>query len=280
MSKSLKVVKFIRILIKKTLENELMLMSNALTYKLLIAIFPFIIFLMTLLGFSNISLEGYIVEASKTLPEPIENILIVFVKEVVHTKSVSLLSTSFLVTIYSASTGFNSIIQGLNRAYGQEDTRNFILKRGTSVMLVFIFAILVNCSLLFFIFSDYIGKLIIKYTPLEFIPYFLDSIFLYIFIALVLLVMVLVIYKISISRKVTLKSILPGAIISVFSWLILSKGFNIYINNFSKYSKIYGSIGSIFVLVIWLNMISLVLLLGGQINAILEKYSMFKVDKC
>lgn len=280
MSKSLKVVNFIRILIKKTLENELMLMSNALTYKLLISIFPFIIFLMTLLGFSNLSLEGYIIEASKTLPEPIENILIVFVKEVVHTKSVSLLSTSFLVTIYSASTGFNSIIQGLNRAYGQEDTRNFILKRGTSVMLVFIFAILVNCSLLFFIFSDYIGKLIIKYTPLEFIPYFLDSIFLYIFIALVLLVMVLVIYKISISRKVTLKSILPGAIISVFSWLILSKGFNIYINNFSKYSKIYGSIGSIFVLVIWLNMISLILLLGGQINAILEKYSMFKVDKC
>lgn len=280
MSKSLKVLNFIRVLIKKTLENELMLMSNALTYKLLISIFPFIIFLMTLLGFSNLSLEGYIIEASKTLPEPIENILIVFVKEVVHTKSVSLLSTSFLVTIYSASTGFNSIIQGLNRAYGQEDTRNFILKRGTSVMLVFIFAILVNCSLLFFIFSDYIGSLIIKYTPLEFIPYFLDSIFLYIFIALVLLIMVLVIYKISISRKVTLKSILPGAIISVFSWLILSKGFNIYINNFSKYSKIYGSIGSIFVLVIWLNMISLVLLLGGQINAILEKYSMFKVDKC
>ncbi|MBS5793758.1 MAG: YihY/virulence factor BrkB family protein [Lachnospirales bacterium] len=280
MSKSLKVVNFIRVLIKKTLENELMLMSNALTYKLLIAIFPFIIFLMTLLGFSNLNVEDYIIEASKTLPEPIENILIVFVKEVVHTKSVSLLSTSFLVTIYSASTGFNSIIQGLNRAYGQEDTRNFILKRGTSVMLVFIFAILVNCSLLFFIFSDYIGKLIIKYTPLEFIPYFLDSIFLYIFIGLVLLVMVLVIYKISISRKVTLKSILPGAIISVFSWLILSKGFNIYINNFSKYSKIYGSIGSIFVLVIWLNMISLVLLLGGQINAILEKYSMFKVDKC
>ena len=280
MSKSLKVVNFIRVLIKKTLENELMLMSNALTHKLLIAIFPFIIFLMTLLGFSNLNVEDYIIEASKTLPEPIENILIVFVKEVVHTKSVSLLSTSFLVTIYSASTGFNSIIQGLNRAYGQEDTRNFILKRGTSVMLVFIFAILVNCSLLFFMFSDYIGKLIIKYTPLEFIPYFLDSIFLYIFIGLVLLVMVLVIYKISISRKVTLKSILPGAIISVFSWLILSKGFNIYINNFSKYSKIYGSIGSIFVLVIWLNMISLVLLLGGQINAILEKYSMFKVDKC
>lgn len=277
MEKFFDFIKFVKILIKKTTENELMLMANALTYKLLIAIFPFIIFLMTLLGFSNLDIETYLIEVSKTLPKPIGNILIVFVKEVVQTKSVSLLSTSFLITIYSASTGFNSIIQGLNRAYEQEDTRNFIIKRGTSVMLVFIFAILVNCSLLIFIFSDYIEKLIIKYTPLEFIPYFLNSIFLYIFVALVLLVMVLVIYKISISKKVTLKSILPGATISVFSWLILSKGFNIYVNNFSRYSKIYGSIGSIFVLVIWINMISLVLLLGGQINAILEKTNLFKI---
>lgn len=276
MEKFFDFIKFIKILIKKTLENELMLMANALTYKLLIAIFPFIIFLMTLLGFFELNIESYIIDAGKSLPKPINDILITFVKEVVQTKSVSLLSTSFLITIYSASTGFNSIIQGLNRAYEQEDDRNFIIKRGTSVMLVFIFAILVNCSLFLFIFSDYIEKLIVKYTPLEFIPYFLDSIFLYIILALVLLVMVLVIYKISVARKVFIKNILPGALITVFLWLILSKGFNIYVNNFSKYSKIYGSIGSIFVLVIWLNIISLVLLLGGQINAILEKLKAFK----
>ena len=198
MNKGLSFIKFIKILVKKTLENELMLMSNALTYKLLIAIFPFIIFLMTLLGFSNLNIEQYIIEVGKTLPSPIENILIVFVKEVIQTPNVSLLSTSFLVTIYSASTGFNSIIQGLNRAYEQDDDRSFIIKRGTSVMLVFIFAILVNCSLLLFIFSDYIKNMIIKYTVLEFIPYFLDSLFLYVFIFMVLLVMVLVIYKISI----------------------------------------------------------------------------------
>ncbi len=147
-------------------------------------------------------------------------------------------------------------------------------------MLVFLFTILVNISLLLFIFSDYIESLIIKYTSLEFIPYFLDSAFLHTFIICVLLVMVLVIYKIAICKKVTLKGILPGAIISVLGWLILSKGFNIYINNFSRYSKIYGSIGSIFVLVIWINMISLVLLLGGQINAILEKVTSLKLDKC
>ena len=218
MDKFLHFIKFIKIFANKTLENELMLMANALTYKLLIAIFPFIIFLMTLIGFADFDIGIYIIEASKTLPTPIQNILSVFVKEVLQTKSVSLLSTSFLITIYSASTGFNSIIQGLNRAYEQEDTRNFIIKRGTSILLVFIFAILINLFLMIFIFSDYIDAFIIKYTPLEFIPYFLDSASLYVFITFVLLVMVLVIYKISICKKVTLPSILPGAIFSVKSF--------------------------------------------------------------
>ncbi len=268
---------FLKNLLKKTLENELMLMANALTYKLLLSIFPFIIFLMTLIGFFKLDFTGYILQINNSLPKPIAALLNLFLEEVINTKSVSLLSTSFLVSIYSASTGFNSIIQGLNRAYEQHDERNFFIKRLTSVMLVFIFAILVNMSLLIFIFSDNIELLILKYTTLEFIPYFLDSLFLHFFVALVLLIMVLVIYKISICKKVSLRQILPGALFSVGFWLILSKVFNIYVNNYSKYSKIYGSIGSIFVLVIWLNMISLVLLVGGQINAILEKS---KIEKC
>lgn len=265
-----KTIAFLKILAKKTKENELMLMSNALTYKLLIAIFPFIIFLMTLMGFLNIGLGKYLSDISNVLPEPAQEILDTFLTEVVETKRVSLLSTSFLISIYSASTGFNSIIQGLNKAYGEQDKRPFIKKRGTSVLLVFIFAVLVYFALFLFIFNDFIKNIIIKYTILEFIPYFLDSLFLYVFIGLILLIMVLVIYKIAICKKVTIASIFPGALFTVVFWLILSKGFNIYINNFSRYSKVYGSIGGIFVLVIWINMISLILLLGGQINAILE----------
>ncbi len=115
-------IKFIKVLIKKTSENELMLMSNALTYSLLLSIFPFIIFIMTLVGFFNFDIEIYVVEASKNLPKPIAQLLLLFLDEVINTKSVSLLSTSFLVTIYSSSNGFNSIIQGLNRVYEIKET--------------------------------------------------------------------------------------------------------------------------------------------------------------
>lgn len=263
-------INFINLLFKKTKENELMLMSQALTYKLLIALFPFIIFIMTLMGFFNIGLGEYIKSLNDTLPKPIQGILNVFLLEVIQTKRISLLSTSFILSIYSASTGFNSIIQGLNRAYEETDKRHFIKKRLSSIMLVFISAVLVNFSLSLFIFSDYIKNIIIKYTSLDFIPYFLDSLSLYILLTIVLLIMVIVIYKIAVCKKICILSILPGALFTVTFWLILSKGFNIYINNFSRYSKIYGSIGSLFVLVIWINMISLLLLIGGQINAILE----------
>ena len=266
-----KFFKFIKILVRKSSENEVILIANALTYKLLLSIFPFIIFIMTLIGFFNLNVDSYIIELSAKLPLPIKQILLVFLDEVIYTKNISMLSTSFLITIYSASTGFNSIIQCLNKIYDIELNKGFLIQRGTSIMLVFIFTLLINSFLFIFIFSDYIKTLIIKYTSLEFIPYFLDSTFLYVFIYLVLLIIILVVYKLAIFKKVSLKSILPGAIITAFGWIVLSKGFNIYINNFSKYSKIYGSIGGIFVLVIWINIISLLLLLGGQINAILEK---------
>lgn len=266
-----KIFKFLIILIKKCKENDIMLIANALTYKILISMFPLIIFIMTLMGFLNIGIDKYILDISKSLPGPIKDILLIFLKEVIQTKRISLLSISFLVSIYSASTGFNSIINGINKAYQQIEEMPFIRRRISSIILVFIFSLLISLSLVLFVFIDYIKYIIIKYTSLEFIPYFLDSLFLYIFIVCVLTIMVLVIYKISISKKVTIPEILPGALITVISWLILSKGFNIYINNFSRYSKIYGSIGGVFVLVIWINMISLILLIGGQINSIFKK---------
>lgn len=263
-------LRFIKILSKKCKENELILMSNALTYKILLAIFPFIIFIMTMLGFLNIEIRDFLIDIEKTLPKEISQVINTFIEDIVYTKHIELLSGSFLITIYSASTGFSSIIQGLNRAYGLEDNRSFLRKKLTSFTLLFLFTILINIFLLIFIFKDYLIELIIKYTALEFIPYFLDSLSLYIFLAVIFLSLVILVYKISINKKLLLRHILPGAIITIVLWLLASQLFNIYINNFSKYSTIYGSIGTLFIFILWINILSFVVLLGGQINAILE----------
>lgn len=261
---------FLKLLKRKLVENELLLVSYALTYKLLMSLFPLMIFMITIIGFLDIDLTDYLEEISRTLPQSINETIQSFLLEITETKAFSLLSFSFAVTIYSASSGFNCIIIGLNKAYDLNENRNFFAQRILSTMLVFIFTMLIIMSMILLIFGDYIRDLLVQYTKLTFFIYLFDSFAIEIIIFLILFVMLITIYKLSISRKLKFKDMLPGAVLTLFGWGIASKIFNIYVNNFSSYSMVYGTIGSIFILFIWINIIVFVLLVGGQVNAILE----------
>lgn len=261
---------FLKLLKRKLVENELLLVSYALTYKLLMSLFPLMIFMITIIGFLDIDLTDYLEEISRTLPQSINETIQSFLLEITETKAFSLLSFSFAVTIYSASSGFNCIIIGLNKAYDLHENRNFFAQRILSTMLVFIFTMLIIMSMILLIFGDYIRDLLVQYTKLTFFIYLFDSFAIEIIIFLILFVMLITIYKLSISRKLKFKDMLPGAVLTLFGWGIASKIFNIYVNNFSSYSMVYGTIGSIFILFIWINIIVFVLLVGGQVNAILE----------
>lgn len=264
-----KIYNFLKLLISRSNQNDLFLMSSALTYRLVVSIFPFTIFIITLLGFFNlqglISAQGL----AKIFPTEVPEAFEIFFQEVFAKKRISLLSSSFILATYSASTGFYYIIRVLNLAYEQKETRSFLKVRLISVLLVFIFAILVNVSLVLFVFSDIIKGVLIKYTIFKVVIHLLDSIFFYLFIGLILLCMILITYKISINKKLELASVLPGSIFTVIGWAIFSKIFKVYVNNFSKYSFVYGGIGGVLVFLLWINIVVYLFLIGGQINAIL-----------
>lgn len=261
---------FFKLLKKKLIENELLLMSYALTYKLLMSSFPLMIFMITIIGFLDLDLSQYMEELKQILPESVNEIITGFLIEITETKAFSLLSFSFIATIYSASSGFNCIIIGLNKAYNLDSNRNFFAQRIMSTLLVFIFAMLMIISMILLIFGDYIRYLIVEYAKLTYLVHIFDGFALEFTTFAILFVMLLAIYKISIARRLKFKEMIPGAILTLIGWGIASKIFNIYVNNFSKYSMIYGTIGSVFILFIWINIISFVLLVGGQVNAILE----------
>lgn len=279
-----KFINFMVKLLKKVQENELLLVSYALTYKLLLSIFPFIIFVMTIIGFLNIDISPYLEQINQTLPLEVSIILEDFLYFLTSNKALSLLSFSFIISIYSASSGFNAVITGLNKVYAIKDARNIFKKQFNSTLLVFIFTILILLFMVFMVFGDYLKSILLYFVNLGYneisyinininisgINNILNNIVTQIILFLYLLFTVLVTYKMAIAKKIKLINILPGSVITVGVWIIASKLFNLYINNFSKFSVIYGSIGSIFVLLLWLNIISFVLLLGGQINALLE----------
>jgi membrane protein len=86
-----------------------------------------------------------------------------------------------------------------------------------------------------------------------------------------LLAAVCAIYKILSCKSVRLLSVLPGAAVTVALWVLASKAFEIYIANFSRFSVVYGGLGSVFVMMIWLNIVSFFLLVGSEINALMAK---------
>ena len=71
------------------------------------------------------------------------------------------------------------------------------------------------------------------------------------------------------SKRLKSKEVIPGAIFSTVGWIVVSFGFSFYINNFGNYSRFYGSLGAVFILMTWLFLISMIFILGVEINCVI-----------
>ena len=260
---------FMTLLIGGIVRDDLWGLSNALTYKLLLALFPFLIFLMTLLGFLNLGNADTALSLAESFPPQISGIINAFVTEVLIERHLSLLSISLFIAVFSASSGFRAIIKGINKSYETNDTRSPFVIGIIAVGLVFLFAISIIVCLTVLIFGDHLIALANWYYDLPDIAITIYSVSRYFGVMAALLAAVCAIYKFSSCKKISFLSVVPGAIVTVSLWVLASKIFEIYIGNFSRFSVVYGSLGSVFVMMIWLNIISFLLLVGSEINALL-----------
>jgi len=255
---------------KEAVKDDLFAMAGQLTYKMLMAFFPFLIFLISLLGFVNLDRHYWVSELFSVMPGGTVSILNDFYNEVINTRSVGVLSTSLLVSLYNASSGFFVVIRCVNLTYGYKSSRNFFVNQLISIVLVFMFALSLTSMLILMVFNDSIYSFITQYIPATPLLKQLSSLVGSLVSAGILLITTMMIYKLSNSKKPRLSHVMPGAIVSVTLWIVSSKVFNIYVNNFSRLSYIYGSIAGVFILIMWLNLVSTSLLLGSEINSLLD----------
>lgn len=259
-------LEFIILLIKKIKDNELVEMANALSFKLILAAFPFAIFLLSTLSFLKVDYSYVIKLFFEYTPEQANGIINTFLREVIYEKKLSVLSSSLAIALFSASSGFYSALKGLNRAFELKDKRSWLKTRFVCIIMVFIFTILIVLSLAALIFGDTVVNFFLGRD----VPRGFTGIVSQTNIAMVLLLFLLIsiVYIIAVNRRLSLGDVAPGSIFTVVFWFIVSKLFNIYVKYFSSVSVIYGSIGGVFVLFYWIYLISVIFLIGGQINAI------------
>ncbi|MCL2396439.1 MAG: YihY/virulence factor BrkB family protein [Defluviitaleaceae bacterium] len=265
--------RFLYALYGKINENEILPLATQLTYRLVFSLFPFIIFLISLVGFFEIDPEFLLDEVSGLFPAQIAQVINDVIYDVVDTRNPSIMSTSLLFYIFTVASGFRAVMRGIHKAYDQEDTRNAVVRWLYCTLLVIALALAIVSSLLVIIFGDTIYSLIDRY-------FHFNGFFVVIFgftgvliTITIMLAVIILIYRLSYSKKQTIISLLPGAMFTLAVWAISSSAFNFWVNNFSRHSLIYGSIASIFITMLWLNIISATILIGAQTNALLSVHS-------
>ena len=262
-----KTILFISKLHEQIQKDDLMSIANDLTYKMFFALFPFIIFIMSIIGFLELDTMRVIEKLSLALPQSLLQPMEPIVKEIVGTKHPSLLSFSLIIALFGVSSGFHNAAKGINKAYGQKDTRKIIVKILTSVILALAFTCVVILSFTMLVFRDSILKLSDQYFGPVLIVRYLFGLFGYVATVAIIFFFIVFINKLAISQRITYRSLAPGSFLTIALWIMISKLFNMYINNFTRYSALYGSIAGIMILMIWLNSICIVLLLGSEVNA-------------
>ena len=258
-------------LVHRVKEDDLFGIASQLAYSLLVALFPFIIFLMTLIGNSRLDEEVVLNYLSSVLPGEAFKLVENTVVEVLTHENIGLLSFSLIFAIWSASRGIVAIIKSLNKAYDEEEKRGFIERYAVSFLSTIIFAFAILLVLVAFVLGNVIKNALMRYIPE---PQLIASIWqvLRYTVAIGMIVLTFaVVYHFAPSKRLGWREVFPGAIAATLGWIFTSIIFSFYVNNFANYTRFYGSIGAIIILLTWLYLSSFTILLGGEINAVLAK---------
>jgi membrane protein len=261
----------------KDLYNEIdqdQVFNNAasLSYYFLLAIFPGMIFLLAVLPYLPIeNLSGEMMRLfSQVLPLSAADTLEKTITEVTTNKKQGLLSFGALFALWSASSGIYAIMQELNTTYDVRETRSFWKVRGLSIALTLVFGIAIIGSFALIVGGGLFQAFLEKSYYLNPVVPVLFQVFRWLVIFTLLTGGFAVIYYYGTNVDQKFKFITPGAFIGVVGLIVVSLLFRLYVSNFSNYSATYGSIGAIVVLMLWFYMAGSVILIGSEINALIE----------
>ena len=242
-----------------------------LAYYLTLAIFPFIIFFLSILQFTPLADVDVLKELLSPLPGETGQLFYNLINNIIKEGSIALLSFGAIGSIWSSSNGVMALMKAVNRAFDLDEDRPYLKLKGLSILFTLGLFIVLIVAFTVLIFGEVIfDAIFVSYTwPTVVIWKILKLLIPLAF--MVLVITILYKYSPSIKEGVKIKfsESIPGAIFASLLWVVLSIGFSFYVSNFANYSKTYGSLGGVIVFLLWLYMSSIVIVLGAEVNATL-----------
>ncbi len=260
--------------IKEFSNDDMSTYASALAYRALFSLFPFLLFLMALLGFLNLSefFAWLREQAALALPAVAMEQVNPVIDQLQQQKS-GLLSVGILVALWTASAGFRSLMNAMNRAYDVDEGRpswklmllSLLYTIGTAVILLASAGLMIVGPQVMEWLADLVG---LKETIVLLWAWLRWPV-----VVFLMMLLVAVLYYVTPDVEQEFRFITPGSVLAVIVWIAASVGFGIYVQNFADYNATYGSIGAIIVLLLYFYISAAVLLLGAELNAVIEHHS-------
>ncbi len=243
--------------------------AASISYSFFLALFPGIIFLFSLIAFFPIQgLEEEIFEIfRRVLPPDTYEATRSTIEDILKNRRPDLLSFGFFFALIFATNGINSLISNFNDTIHQLESRGFWRQQLVALSLTAILSIMFILVVTLLIFSSSVLNSLLLFLHLDVIsPFIIDSTR-FIILAFLILVVIAFLYNFGPSKNREWRFISPGAILATALIILSSVGFSYYVSNFSQYNKLYGSIGTLIVILLWIYINALVLIIGFELNA-------------
>jgi membrane protein len=256
---------------KEMMEDDALNVAGGMAYFAFLALPPTIVVIFALTGFfgGDAAAEWITAQLSTAMPDEASDLIDGFVQSVVYTQAPGLFSVGLLLALWASSNIFMAVARALNIAYDIEEDRSFIKMRALAlgVTLLFVVFMLSGSGMLL------LGPGIADALDLFGVANFAWNIAQWVLPFLLVVGAFMIAYYILPNRQQTRhnREILIGAVVGAVVWVLATIAFRFYIGNFGAYDETYGTLGGIIILLLWLYMTMLVILLGGQVAAELER---------
>ncbi len=267
--------RFFRELVSEIGDDDIFNGAAALGFYLTLAIFPAMIFVMAVIPYLPIAdVDVAIMDVLvQVMPAQAADMFADVVDEVTNQRRGGLLSFGLLATLWATSSGMYAVMQQLNITYDVKESRGFVKARLTAIALSVLFAVLVLAAFSAIVLGGTLQGWLVSRFGFGDLVITLFAIARWVIIVAALLLMFALVYYLAPDVEQEFRYITPGAVLGVVLLSVASIGFGWYAQNFGNYDATYGSIGAVIVLMLWLYIAGIAILLGSEINALVEHHA-------
>jgi membrane protein len=251
------------------IEDGGMTLAGHIAFMTLFSLFPFLIFLTTLAGEigQTEAARNFVDMSLAAVPDEVSQAIRPAIEQVISTRRTGLMTVSILASLWAVSSGIEALREALNRAYGVEEPRSIWFRRLQSLLFTIVFSIIIIVVMLMLVIFPVVWSYVTPHlkAPWEWgwsyeaLRYFVGIGLLYLVVALL--------YRWLPSRHLSRREILPGAAITVLLWLALAGLFSLYLQNLSRFSVTYGSLGGIVITLMFFYVSGLIFIFGAEVNS-------------